>query len=252
MKLYSIPSRDVNDAKFCMTPEFTPTIDPEIYAAWPDYCAISVVADGLVNLVRHPAVDHYLEEAVRRPQPAPWTEGHLEAWRSAYRLFGAKPQRTPCSVEALLTRLHKEGQLPRVSAIVDLYNAISVRYAIPVGGENRLAYVGRPRLVRSSGTDTFETTRDGATLVEAVPPGEVVWKDDRGVTCRRWNWRQGVRTRIDLDTRDTWFELERLAPMPVEAALDGARALVEALRQLSPDSRFAISLCDRAGTTVIT
>ena len=55
-----------------------------------------------------------------------WREAHLEAWRDAYRAFGAKPQRTPCSAEALLRRVQREGTLPRINAIVDLYNALNV------------------------------------------------------------------------------------------------------------------------------
>lgn len=32
--------------------------------------------------------------------------------------------------------------------------------------------------------------------VEHPRPGEVIWRDDAGVTCRQWNWRQCTRTRI--------------------------------------------------------
>ena len=46
------------------------------------------------------------------------------AWREAYRAFGAKPQRTRNSLEALLRRA--EGGLPRVNRLTDAYNAISV------------------------------------------------------------------------------------------------------------------------------
>ena len=46
--------------------------------------------------------------------------------------------------------------------------------------------------------------------------GEVVWVDDLGVTCRRWNWRQGVRTRVHEDTERVFFLFERLSPFPVE------------------------------------
>ena len=200
-----------------MTPQFTPVVGAEIFDLRPDYSAITVVADGIDNVARHPAVDRYVEESVTRPAPPSWTEGHLEAWRNAYRAFGAKPRRTPSSVDALLMRLGKDGRLPTINAVVDLYNAISVRYAIPVGGENIAAYVGSPRLTRASGVETFDTMMQGQPVAETVPAGEVVWTDDRGVTCRRWNWRQGIRTRIDLQTSRAWYVLERLEPMPLAA-----------------------------------
>jgi len=66
--------------------------------------------------------------------------------------------------------------------VVDLYNAISIEYAIPVGGENAAAYVGFPRLVVADGTEVFDTTKGGAPALESPEPGEVVWRDDEGCT----------------------------------------------------------------------
>jgi DNA/RNA-binding domain of Phe-tRNA-synthetase-like protein len=234
-----------------MTPQFTPVVGTEIFDLRPDYNAISVVADGVDNVAHHPAVDRYVEEFLTRPALPSWTEGHLEAWRTAYRAFGAKPQRTPCSVDALLMRLGKDGRLPTINAVVDLYNAISVRYAIPVGGENIAAYVGNPHLKRASGAEFFDTVMEGQPVAEAVPAGEVVWTEERGVTCRRWNWRQGIRTRIGLQTRQAWFVLERLEPMPLTAAMEAAVALMEALRQISPAGALTARLINRFGKTEI-
>ncbi len=230
-----------------MTFEFTPTVAPEIFELRTDYDAICVVADGFDNIARHPAVDRHVEETVSHRAPPSWAEGHLEAWRTAYRAFGAKPQRTPCSAETLMTRVIKDQRLPTVNAVVDLYNSISVRYAIPLGGENIEAYVGLPRLKRATGSEAFDTMKDGQSFDEVVPPGEVVWTDDRGVTCRRWNWRQGRRTRIDLQTTRAWFVLERLDPMPLDAALGAAAALMEMLRLVSPDATFAARRINRSG-----
>ena len=72
----------------------------------------------------------------------PWAEAHLAAWGELFKKFGAKPQRTPCSAEALRKRVARDGNLPTIDPVVDLYNAISIRYAIPVGGENLLTYEG--------------------------------------------------------------------------------------------------------------
>ncbi|MER8772928.1 hypothetical protein NKH63_30220 [Mesorhizobium sp. M0960] len=50
-------------------------------------------------------------------------------------------------------------------------------------------------------------------VTEHPEPGEVIWCDDAGVTCRRWNWRQGRRTMVTVDTRAMWLVLEALGPM---------------------------------------
>ena len=229
-----------------MPEAFTPIVRPEIFELRPDYTALSVVADGVRNADRHPLSDAILAAACGAPPPD-WAEAHLEAWRAAYRAFGAKPQRTPCSAEALMRRVQSDGGLPAINAAVDLYNGLSVRFALPIGGENLAAYAGPPRLCRATGEETFDTLRDGAPYAETVPAGEVIWSDDRGATCRRWNWRQGVRTRIDMATTRMWFILERLEPMPVAALVEAAGLLVDALGKLSPGTMISSALIDRSG-----
>lgn len=121
----------------------------------------------------------------------PWAQAHLDAWDEVFKAFGAKPKRTPCSASALRKRVLKDGSLPPLDPVVDIYNAISIRYAIPVGGENLAAYSGAPRLTIAEGSEPFDTVKEGQPAVEYPDAGEVIWRDDIGVTCRRWNWRQG-------------------------------------------------------------
>ena len=217
-----------------MLAQFAPSVRPEIFALRPDYRALSLVAERVRNAVRHAASDEIIE-AVRTARPWPaWGDAHLDAWRAAYRAFGAKPQRTPSSAEALAKRIQGGGQLPAINAVVDLYNALSVRFAVPIGGENIAAYVGDPVLHRATGEESFDTLKDGSACEEPVPAGEVVWGDERGVTCRRWNWRQGLRTRIELSTTRMWFVLERLEPMPMTALHEAGELLARVLRKLGP------------------
>ena len=118
--------------------------------------------------------------------------------------------------------------------LVDAYNAISVRHVLPVGGEDLAMFAGDIRLIRAQGTETFDTHKDGVPVSEPPAPGEVVWADDLGVTCRRWNWRQGTRTRLTETTTDALFLLERLAPMPLEALDAAADALVAMIHSRAP------------------
>lgn len=215
---------------------FVPQVDAAIWRLRPDFVALSIVVRGGRNAASGDG------DADRAPASPPWTLDHLESWREAYRAFGAKPQRTPCSAEALRRRKDRDGSLPRVNAVVDAYNRISVEFALPVGGENLAAYVGVPRLVHATGRERFETMRDGQPHVETVDEGEVVWRDDLGVTCRRWNWRQSARTRLDEDTSDMWFVLERLDPMPLDALEEAGEKLVQALRSLAPAAGISRTL----------
>ena len=71
-----------------------------------------------------------------------WAESHLAAWADVFQKFGAKPKRTPCSADALRKRVLRDGALPALDPVVDLYNAVSLRYAVPVG-EKILLRTGR-------------------------------------------------------------------------------------------------------------
>lgn len=217
-------------------------VDPAVLELRPDYRALLLAVDGLApapgdagseELLR--AAESAAREALRdRPvQDLP----HVAAWRDAYRAFGAKPQRTRNSLEALLRRA--PSGLPRVNRLTDLYNAISVIHQVPIGGEDLSRYVGPPRLVRATGGEPFDTAAEGEVVVEHPEPGEVVWVDDRGVTCRRWNWRQARRTRLTADTTCALFVLDALDPLSDHALEAAADDLVRHLRGLGDDVRAA-------------
>ncbi|MGH3153683.1 MAG: B3/B4 domain-containing protein [Streptosporangiaceae bacterium] len=217
-------------------------VDRAVFALRPDYRAMLLAVDGLVPGPGDQDSDAVLQAAeaaacqALRDRPAEQLP-HVAAWREAYRAFGAKPQRTRNSLEALLRRA--ESGLPRVNRFTDLYNAVSVLHQIPLGGEDLTRYVGAPRLVRAAGREPFDTVADGVAVTEHPDPGEVVWCDDAGVTCRRWNWRQARRTQLRDDTTAALFILDALNPVTGEALHAAADDLVARLTRLGPDVRVA-------------
>lgn len=216
-------------------PVIKPFVSPGVLQLAPGFRALSLQVQS-APLIRPEAGAEALGEACRHVQAggAPWADAHLAAWAGVFRAFGAKPQRTPCSAEALRKRVLRDGTLPSIDPVVDLYNAVSLRYAIPVGGENLDAYAGSPRLVIAEGTERFDTLKEGVPVVESPDAGEVVWRDDAGVTCRRWNWRQGVRTRLSATDARMWFILESLPAMPDSALMAAGTALADGLAAMMP------------------
>jgi len=218
------------------------SVDPAVFALRPDYRAALVAVDGIVPGASDDESEALLVAAEQvaadalRERPVDELP-HVAAWRDAYRAFGAKPQRTRNSAEALIRRA--ESGLPRVNRLTDLYNAVSVSHAIPLGGEDLSRYVGAPRLVRAVGDETFETTAGGELVVEHPDAGEVVWCDDEGVTCRRWNWRQGPRTALRDDTTSALFILDALDPLTDDQLEAAVADLEQHLTRLGPDVRTA-------------
>jgi DNA/RNA-binding domain of Phe-tRNA-synthetase-like protein len=240
------PLRDVLDAA---------RVDDAVLTLRPDYRALLIAVDGLVPGPGDAESEALLQAAeasivaVDRPVadlPA------VAAWREAYQAFGARPNRTRNSLEALLRRA--PSGLPRVNRLTDIYNAVSVLHLVPLGGEDLGRYRGAPALVRATGAEAFDTASNGEPVVEHPEPGEVVWCDDEGVTCRRWNWRQGRRTRLTDDTTTALFVLDALAPTSDDGLTAAADDLTGHLLRLGPDVTVARRVLgrrrtDRTGST---
>ncbi|XVX20151.1 B3/B4 domain-containing protein [Actinomycetota bacterium] len=216
------------------------TVDDAVFELRPDYRALLLTVEGITPGPTDEASETLLataETAARAALAETAVEDlpHVAAWREAYRAFGSKPQRTRNSLEALLRRA--DAGLPRVNRLTDVYNALSVLHQIPLGGEDLAGYAGPPRLVRATGDEPFDTTASGEDVVEHPDAGEVVWADDAGVTCRRWNWRQCRRTQLRDDTTSALFILDALDPFTDDELHAVADELVSHLGSLGPGLR---------------
>ncbi|MET7824372.1 phenylalanine--tRNA ligase beta subunit-related protein [Streptomyces sp. NPDC005386] len=223
----------------------TLTVSDEVRALAPGFTHVVVEADGLVNGPSTDGTSALLDDAARRLAERlggrpPHEDAHMAAWRETYTAFGSKPSRTRNSAEALAKRALSDAGLPRINVLVDVYNAISVAHLIPVGGEDTDHIRGAMRLVRATGDEDFVTVAGGEETIEHPDAGEVVWRDDTGVTCRRWNWRQGPRTRLTEQSASAVFLLESLAPMPVAHVESAGAELAELLAKFSPGARITV------------
>jgi DNA/RNA-binding domain of Phe-tRNA-synthetase-like protein len=198
-------------------------VSDDVRRRFPAYRAVVVEASGVSNGPSDDESAGWLREAEARARRRlaggpPSALPEIAAWRAVMAAFGCKPSRFPCSAEALLKRVARGDELPPINRLVDLYNAVSVAYALPLGGEDVDQVRGDVVLMTAVGDEEF----DGG---DPPRPGEVVWRDDVGVTCRAWNWRQGVRTRITEASSHVYFLLEAIEP-------GGATTLAEAAKEL--------------------
>ena len=116
---------------------------------------------------------------------------------------------------------------------------------MPLGGEDADRLEGSLRLAVAAGDEPFDPRGDGID-VEQAAAGEVVWRDDRGVTCRRWNWRQGRRTQLTDDTTRAFFVFDRLEGLTVHELHTAADELSELLLDRWPNCR--LDRLERAAT----
>ena len=129
----------------------------------------------------------------------------IKVWRDAFKKFKTK-KGARSSIEALLKRVSTGKGLGTINPLVDIYNSISLKYAMPCGGEDMDKFIGDIRLSKATGDESFITL--GSDKSEPPYEGEIVYKDDEGAICRCWNWRESVRTMLTEDTKNAFLCIE--------------------------------------------
>jgi DNA/RNA-binding domain of Phe-tRNA-synthetase-like protein len=229
----------------------------EIFARFPEVVLGVVTAHGIDNSREDGSVLARLraEEALARERfsGVQITEHpHIAPWREAYRAFGAKPKDYPSSIENLVRRVAKGHVLPQINTLVDIYNAVSLRHVVPVGGEDLDAVRGDVVLA-FAGEAEAAVTLLGEAEARAPRPGEVIYKDDDGALCRRWNWKEADRTKLTPATRNAFLVIEGLPPVGAELVERATAELAEAIRTFCGGhvgigtidrGRREMSLCD--------
>ena len=129
----------------------------------------------------------------------------IKVWRDAFKKFKTK-KGARASIEALLKRIYNGNHLGTINPLVDIYNSISLSYALPCGGEDIDKFVGDIRLTKAVGNENFITLWSN----ESAQPyeGEIVYEDDKGTICRCLNWRESVRTMLTENTKNAILCME--------------------------------------------
>jgi DNA/RNA-binding domain of Phe-tRNA-synthetase-like protein len=137
-----------------------------------------------------------------KPQDHP----HIRAWRQAFTKVGIPASKYLSSIESLLRRVLKGGAFPRVNPIVDLYNAISLEYLVPVGGHDPAPLEGKIFLGFAEGGEPFMPMDGGGQ--ETAEKDEIVYKDDKDVLTRRWVWRQSNKDKVTPRTNYVFMPID--------------------------------------------
>ncbi len=194
-------------------------VDDAFWALFPEALIGTIVVRGIDNRANAEVCAAMLAARVERTARELGEEeiGSLAAvapWRAAYQAFGVKPSKYRSSIEGLL-RSAKAGRLRSINPLVDLYNTVSLAHRLPCGGEDLGTIVGDIRLTRAVGDELFVPL--GGTESEPPPAGVVIYRDDLGVICSCWNWREADRTKLTETTTDAFLCIEALPPVGAEA-----------------------------------
>lgn len=152
----------------------------------------------------------------------------IQEWRQAFSKFKTK-KGARSSIEALLKRVSQGREFNPINPLVDIYNSVSLSYAVPCGGEDLEKIAGNLRLGKAKGGELFfplGTESDAPAL-----PEEIIYYDDEGAVCRCLNWREAQRTMLTEETKDAVLVIEAINAEQATRA----RAAMEELQDLVKD-----------------
>lgn len=173
---------------------------PDIWAEHPDLVAGVVFATGIAaDASTAAAASRYAEIAGDRLAGGTEAEfPEIQAWRRAFARMGLKPTQYRCASESLLRRYRKEGVLPRIHPLIDLCNAISLAFAVPVAVFDVARISGYLEVRHAAGDEAYLTF---SGEIEHPDPGEVIFADADGhAHARRWTNRQSGHSAIQGST----------------------------------------------------
>ncbi len=207
-------------------------ISNKIIEKYPDLNVSVVVARDLDNSGDSEEIQKMMREMEKQMQDKINPEEVstipvIAKWREIYRSFGSKPSDFRNSAEAILKRALK-GELPKINLLVDIYNYLSLKYTLTAGGENIDKMKGDLVLDFATGDEEFKGIGDEEN--DSPLKGEVIYKDDLGVVCRRWNWREADRTKLTEETKNVILVMENFIPEEnekLEQATEELKSLVE-------------------------
>jgi len=143
-----------------------------------------------------------IAEAGRQPIDLK-SDSRTAVWNEAHRQFNSNPNKFPPAHCALLKRVQKPGaQIPFINRIVATMNYNSITDVTPVGGDDVTQAGHCLELCHATGNENFIPL--GCPDISEHPfPGEIIYlaAESNEVMCRRWNWRNGHKTRITEDTQ---------------------------------------------------
>ena len=209
-------------------------IDSKIFEKFQDAVIGILIAKNLNNTGMSEEIQNQIREQEKEIRTKYNTETlsqnpKIGIWRKTYSAFGAKPKEHKSSVENLYRLVLNGGNIRHINNLVDIYNFISLKYMVPVGGED-LDKIEGDIVLTFAGADEAPVLLLGDNEPRPPHQGEVIYKDKMSTICRRWNWREADRTKLAQETKNCILVIEgfyNITDKEVENAIEELKKLIQ-------------------------
>lgn len=103
------------------------------------------------------------------------------------------------SVQNLIDIARREGKLPNINTLVDIYNIFSLREAIVMGAYERRTIAGKLIYAEADGQEHFIPVKGGQP--ESIRPGEWVLKDETNMVVTKVTTKQSEAAAVTTSTQ---------------------------------------------------
>jgi len=199
-------------------------VDKRIFDKFPDFRRGIVVARKMDNRGGSKELESLLGQALAGAAADPIDlkgDPRTVAWSDAYRELGCNPNKFPPAHLALLKRVQKPGvSIPFINKAVAIMNDNAIRGVLPVGGDDLMRAGKILELRPADGSERF-TPLSSPDKIEHPDPEEIIYVavETGEVMCRRWNWRNGFKTRITEETESMVMNIDGLGEGSEERAI---------------------------------
>jgi DNA/RNA-binding domain of Phe-tRNA-synthetase-like protein len=206
---------------------------PEIWSRFPELAASTLFAEGIHANVSVAAPVARFNAIAQSRLDAAGAESELpeiKAWRGVFSRMGLKPTQYRCASESLLRRFRKEGALPPIHPLIDLCNAASLAFAVPVAAWDVAKVVWALQVRPATGAENYLSF---SGEIEHPEPGEVTFADAQGQAhARRWTHRQSGLSAIRDETASVLIVMEGVHASAAADVQNLATALAGALHDV--------------------
>ena len=186
-------------------------VEKQVFDKLDDLYIGVVVAKGVDNSKDYKNIDKMLDESILNAKREfldvkAKEDERVIPYREGFQKVGINPNKFQCSVEAMVNSISKGRDVPHINPLVNLNNAISLKYTLPMGTHNLGLSDSDIELRFATEDDTF--TPMGSDTPEKLEEDELVYVVDNKVRTRRWAWRQSREGMIDKDTSYVFFPID--------------------------------------------
>ncbi|HWR39395.1 MAG TPA: phenylalanine--tRNA ligase beta subunit-related protein [Patescibacteria group bacterium] len=222
-------------------------VHADVFAKLPTVCFGVVVAKNLDNRTIRPAVADLLHGSIaateqRFNNSRAREDAGILPYREAFTQLGMNPNKFMSSIEAMASRIEKKKGFPQINPVVDLGNAVSLKYLVPLGAHDTDSAAGDIQVRFSQAGDRFIPF--GELAAELLEAGELIYSVGDRVKTRRWIWRQSEEGKVTEDSRNVFFPLDGFSDSN-QAAVIAARDELATLLERHFGCEVATGFVDR-------